>query len=267
MVRSRSQRQLLCIGQHLVAAPAAAGQAPLGSLEQPQLRAMTVAELDPALSERGGRGEAADWTGALADDHAAVAHFRQFGYAVIMDALAPTALARAQSVFRKKEPEARALWQRRTDWAAEPTVGHFFFDLQREGVDVVEGVDDVGSCGYLLTEAPEDLDALMEPLANPRVMPLLLALCGPAVHIAESNARRVPREARPKEEGVGYTAWHRDIGSTKNLPIGVDGSDYNRVKCFIMLSDVAREGIYTRRAHRKDFPIAIDFSIQPKKSE
>jgi hypothetical protein len=60
MVRSRSQRQLLCIGQHLVAAPAAAGQAPLGSLEQPQLRAMTVAELDPALSERGGRGEAAD---------------------------------------------------------------------------------------------------------------------------------------------------------------------------------------------------------------
>ena len=38
------------------------------------------------------------------------------------------------------------------------------------------------------------------------------------------------------------SSWHRDHGASKCLPIAVPGSDYNRVKCFIMLSDVEPGG-------------------------
>ena len=50
----------------------------------------------------------------------------------------------------------------------------------------------------------------MEVLANPQVLPLLMALVGPTIHIAESGARTciAPPRERAEREG-GYTSWVR----------------------------------------------------------
>ena len=204
----RSSRRLHTLAAHVTAeAEPAPAHPPLGSLEGPSplLRTWSVAELGGAELERcGGDGEAAAFPEPLATSHGAVEQFRRFGYVAVPDAVAPAALARATAVFRRKEPKARAKWTERLVEEETPkdNISNFYFDLNRE--DLAEGVEDIGSCGYLLTE-PESLAALMEPLANPRIMPLLLALVGPGIHIAESNARRVPAEWRPEETGVGYT--------------------------------------------------------------
>ena len=57
-----------------------------------------------------------------------------------------------------------------------------------------------------------------------QVMPLLLALLGPAFHVAESGARTVhaPPPGQHVRDG-GYTEWHRDYGASMRLPIGTPG--------------------------------------------
>ena len=82
--------------------------------------------------------------------------------------------------------------------------------------------------GYLVTNEAADFDTYMDIHANPQVLPLLLALMGPAFHICEAGARtRTPPPQELAAEG-GYTEWHRDTGPGLMLPIGSPGGDYNR---------------------------------------
>ena len=111
---------------------------PLDSLEgeRPSLRAWTVDELGTA--SRG--APPLTFPAALPDGHPAVACFRKFGYVVILDALAPEALARAGAVFRSKQAAARQI-QRAGAHTRARRPGHApdspaerYFDLPREGL-------------------------------------------------------------------------------------------------------------------------------------
>ena len=162
-----------------------------------------------------------------------------------------------------------------------------YFDLPREdtSLDDPDAASSGAHGGFLATKEAADLDAYMQVLANPRALPLLLALVGKAMHITEVGARTV--EAPPLEQALeegGYTecesprsfrllpraqtglltrecavqTGHRDAGgrskgaieeapsssglAPERLPIGSIGGDYNRVKCFTMLTDVEPEG-------------------------
>eukprot|EP01048_Picozoa_sp_COSAG05_P016204 COSAG05_NODE_2057_length_3631_cov_3.848528_3_plen_172_part_00 len=97
----------------------------------------------------------------------------------------------------------------------------------------------------LVTTAAAEFDRYMEVLANRRALPLLQALVGPALHLMEAGARTVVAQPRERAlESGGYTDWHRDYGSILSdpQPNATPGGDYNRVKCFVMLSDTEREG-------------------------
>lgn len=235
---------------------------PLGSLEgySPRLRAWTVAEI---LASKVELRQPGVFPSALPDGHPAVAQFRQFGYVVITDAVAPESLSQAQATFRAKQPFAKQVAALRQ---AEPRPGHpadvsmRYYDLPREDMDLADSDTLNGSHGsFLVTRQESDFDSYMGVLANPRVLPLLLALAGPAMHLLEVGARTV--EAPPLEQALlhgGYTEWHRDAGGRSRdavahaspssqlaptrLPIGFEGCDYNRVKCFAMLTDVTPDG-------------------------
>lgn len=245
---------------------------PLGSLDgmQPPLRCFTVAELGTAAAGDVARA----WPGPLPEDHPAVLQFQRLGYVVITDAVAPGPLYRATEVFRSKQEAARQIREvgrhlqqvRPGHSPDEPS--EQYFDLPREGIGIVPEAFNTGAHGgFLVTQEATDFAAYMEILANPQVLPLLLALAGPAMHLEEVGARTV--EAPPLEQALkygGYTEWHRDAGgrsagavaaspsstglSPQRLPIGSVGCDYNRVKCFAMLTDVNAAGgcALTRRS-------------------
>ena len=161
---------------------------PLGSLEgdSPRLRAWTVAEI---LASKVELRQPGVFPSALPDGHLAVAQFRQFGYVVITDAVAPESLSQAQATFRAKQPFAKQVAALRQ---AEPRLGHpadvsmRYYDLPREDMDLADSDTLNGSHGsFLVTRQESDFDSYMGVLANPRVLPLLPyrslelpALCG-----------------------------------------------------------------------------------------
>ena len=225
---------------------------PLGSLEgpTPRLRCWTVAQLGTTSQD----GVApAEFPSALPDNHPAVKQFRKFGYCAISDAVHPRALARMVAAYKAKQPHARAVFE--ASIVADTPAGEEhrasktyrqMFDLPREDMDSV-ALGESWNCGawggYLVTKDPGDFSTYMDVHANPQVLPLLLALLGPALHICEAGARTV--RAGPPQEHVehgGYTDWHRDTSTGMMLPIGSADGDYNRVKCFVMLKDVEEDG-------------------------
>lgn len=211
-------RRLRCIAAQLVAVEQEAPppHPPLGSLEgdEPALRAWTAAEI------AGGAGGAASgsahapssFPAALDDQHPAVAQFRQWGYIAITDAVADEGLERIQSVFHKHQPRARAVYDASIAVDADHQNSQTYsqmFDLPREDMDVGPEAWNTGAWGgYLVTKEAEDFATYMDVLANPRVLPLLMALVGPTIHIAESGARTCI--APPREKALlegGYTSW------------------------------------------------------------
>eukprot|EP01045_Picozoa_sp_COSAG04_P043611 COSAG04_NODE_14374_length_570_cov_1.541401_1_plen_126_part_01 len=94
----------LCAG-HVCGAALGVEDPPLGSLEgpEPELRAWTCAELGSGI----GGAEAAVFPAALSDEHPAVKQFRQWGYVVVLDALAPDCLESNRQVFHSKQAFAR----------------------------------------------------------------------------------------------------------------------------------------------------------------
>lgn len=242
---------------------------PLGSLDgvQPPLRCFTVAELGTSAAAAGDDvAPLRAWPDKLPDDHPAVLQFKRLGYVVITDAVAPGPLRRATEVFHSKQERARQirevgrhLQQVRPGHSPEEP-SEQYFDLPREDIGIVPEAFNTGAHGgFLVTQDAADFSAYMEILANPQVLPLLLALVGPAMHLEEVGARTV--EAPPLEQALkygGYTEWHRDAGgrsasavaaspsstglAPQRLPIGSVGCDYNRVKCFAMLTDVDADG-------------------------
>lgn len=267
---SGSRRRLRRTARHLCAATTTPleDDPPLGSLEgaHPPLRGFRVAELGDAAAAAAAAAAAGRWPAALPPEHPAVTQFRELGYVVIPDAVAAGPLARATAVFRSKQPAALRIREVGGD-RQQVRPGHSpdepseqYFDLPREDVGVVPEAFNTGAHGgFLVTQDAADFAAYMEILANPQVLPLLLALAGPAMHLEEVGARTV--EAPPLEQALkygGYTEWHRDAGGRsaeaiakspastgllpQRLPIGTIGCDYNRVKCFAMLSDVEADG-------------------------
>ena len=226
--------------------------APLGALEgaSPRLRCWTVSQLGTASQD----GVAPhQFPAPLPDTHPAVEQFRTYGYCAISDAVHPRALARMVAAYKAKQPHARAVFE--ASISADTAAGEEhrasrtyrqMFDLPREdmgAVPLAEAWNSGAWGGYLVTKDPRDFSAYMDIHANPQVLPLLLALLGPALHVCEAGARTV-RAPPPREhlEHGGYTEWHRDTGPGKMLPIGSAGGDYNRVKCFVMLKDVEEDG-------------------------
>ena len=185
---------------------------PLGSLEgeKPALRTWTMADL--AVDAVGSHAPSM-FPAPLPDEHPAVAQFRQWGYMAITDAVAADALERIQGVFHKHQTRARAVYDASlavdADHQNHQTYSQMF-DLPREDMEVGPEAWNSGAWGgYLVTEAASDFDTYMDILANPQVLPLLMALVGPTIHIAESGARTciAPPREKALEEG-GYTAWY-----------------------------------------------------------
>eukprot|EP01047_Picozoa_sp_COSAG01_P064823 COSAG01_NODE_8646_length_2709_cov_4.027586_2_plen_252_part_00 len=191
---------------------------PLGSLRQPHsLHTWTVQQLlppQPAAPPPPGRHrcdglgaatggaatvEPAEFPPALPDSHAAVAQFRELGYVVVQGAILAGALERAQRTFRARQPFARLARAEQRRRTPDPRPGHpsaelsqRYYDLPREDM----ALHDSGSCngshgGFLVTRSASDFDAFVGVLANANVLPLLLALCGPAMHLLEVGARTV----------------------------------------------------------------------------
>eukprot|EP01043_Picozoa_sp_COSAG02_P062091 COSAG02_NODE_8483_length_2553_cov_3.136919_2_plen_317_part_00 len=238
-----------------VAATLDSGDPPLGSLEGPlpPLRSFSVAELLPPGSQHAvSSSELPEFPAALPDDHPAVAQFRTLGYVAIPDALTGAALGRVVETFCRGQPRAEAVWRTVTrDQSqraflagdSEQTVQQYF-DLPREDVmDDIEAWNSGAWGGFLVTQLADDFDAYMLALNNALVMPLLLALVGPALHLMEAGARTVlPQPPEFVQKHGPYTTWHRDYGNEGlRRPIG-PVSDYCRCKCFLMLSDTEDEG-------------------------
>ena len=189
------------------------GHPALGTLEgpSPALRCWTVAELlgegVAALED----APPARFPDPLAADHPAVEQFRRWGYIAVTDAVAAGPLARNLAVFRSKQPLAREVWRvaREAESRSPRAADMQYFDLPREDMGATPEAWNSGAWGgFLVAEKAADFDAYAEVLANPRVLPLLLALAGPALHIMEVGARTVP--APPREEALangGYTDW------------------------------------------------------------
>ena len=124
------------------------------------------------------------------------------------------ALKRNQDAFHAKQPRARAVYDCSMavdeDHQQNQTYSQMF-DLPREDMDITPEAWNSGAWGgYLVTNEAKDFDTYMEVLANPQVLPLLMALVGPTIHIAESGARTciAPPRERAEREG-GYTSWVR----------------------------------------------------------
>jgi glutaredoxin len=183
---------------------------PLGSLEgaAPSLRSWTVAQLGTT-----NLGDVpAEFPEPVAQDHLAVAQFREFGYIAILDAVAEAPLKRIQDVFHKHQPRARAVYDASIA-VDEGHQGHHtysqMYDLPREDMSVGPEAWNSGAWGgYLVTKESTDFDSYMDVLANPQVLPLLMALVGPSIYIAESGARTciAPPIEKALAEG-GYTSW------------------------------------------------------------
>jgi hypothetical protein len=234
----------------------------------PQLRTWTASELLGGGAVAA--GEPTVFPDALPDSHPAVAQFREFGYVVITDAIHPEALARATNTFRAKQAYARQLREQQRQHAPPsaqrpgqaPAVSELYFDLPRDDTLLTDGSSNGSHGSFLVTKEAVDFDAFMGVLANAQALPLLLALAGPAMHLLEVGGRTV--DAPPMEQALqhgGYTEWHRDAGgrtanrvaddeastggsqlAPERLSIGQIGCDYNRVKCFAMLTDVTPAG-------------------------
>lgn len=210
---SGSARRLRCIAAQLVAVEQdTPAHPPLGSLEgdKPALRTWTAADI--AGSSFGSDRAPRSFPPALDDAHPAVAQFRQWGYIAITDAVAGDALERIQAVFHKHQPRARAVYDASIAVDDNHQQHHTYsqmFDLPREDMDVGPEAWNSGAWGgYLVTKEASDFATYMDVLANPRVLPLLMALVGPTIHIAESGARTCiapPREKALREGG--YTGW------------------------------------------------------------
>eukprot|EP01045_Picozoa_sp_COSAG04_P025944 COSAG04_NODE_3501_length_2767_cov_25.537683_1_plen_452_part_10 len=246
------------------------GHPALGTLEgpSPALRCWTVAELLGEVAAALEAAPPAHFPDPLAADHPAVEQFRRWGYIAVTDAVAAAPLARNLAIFRSKQPLAREVWRvaREAESRSPRAADMQYFDLPREDMGTTPEAWNSGAWGgFLVAQQAADFDAYAEVLANPRVLPLLLALAGPALHLMEVGARTVP--APPREEALasgGYTDWcvhpalrspassrpaeglaggrHRDFGESRRLPIGAAGADYNRVKCFAMLTDTEPDG-------------------------
>lgn len=254
---------------------------PLGSLDglHPPLRCFTVAELGTAAREEEPPLRA--WPEPLPAEHPAVVQFKRLGYVIVTDGVAPGPLQRATKTFRSKQDAARQVLEagrhlktvRPGHGPDEPS--EQWFDLPREDMGIVpEAVESGSHGGFLVAQDAEDFGSYMEIFANPQLLPLLLALAGPAMHLEEVCARTV--QAPPLEKALkygGYTEWHRDAGgrsaaavasspassgfAPQRLPIGSVGCDYNRVKCFAMLTDVDAGGgcAPTNRLFRPSNPV------------
>lgn len=264
---SRRSRWLRLTERHLCGGVSStSADPPLGSLEgaRPPLRCCSVSDLGTTAA--GDVMPLHAWPAPLPDDHPAVLQFKRLGYVVITDAVTLEPLQRATKVFRSKQHAAKQI--REVGRHLQQTrLGHSpdepseqYYDLPREDIGIVPEAFNTGAHGgFLVTQDVVDFSAYMEILANPQVLPLLLALVGPALHLEEVGARTV--EAPPLEQALkygGYTEWHRDAGGRSadavakspsstgllphRLPIGTVGCDYNRVKCFVMLTDVDATG-------------------------
>ncbi len=213
---SLATRRLRCIAAQLVAVEQETpGHPPLGSLEgdKPALRTWTAAELVGSAGVVDGSAHApSSFPAALDDQHPAVAQFRRWGYIAITDAVADEGLERIQSVFHKHQSRARAVYDASITVDADHQNHHTYsqmFDLPREDMEVGPEAWNSGAWGgYLVTKEETDFATYMDVLANPRVLPLLMALVGPTIHIAESGARTCI--APPREKALlegGYTSW------------------------------------------------------------
>eukprot|EP01052_Picozoa_sp_SAG31_P011534 SAG31_NODE_655_length_13127_cov_20.616058_4_plen_216_part_00 len=188
-----------------------AGHPPLGSLEgeEPALRTWTAEQLSIAVQSSQAPGT---FPAALGEGHPAVAQFRKWGYIAITDAVDAETLERIQCVFHKHQPRARAVYDASMTVDDSHQNHHTYsqmFDLPREDMEVGPEAWNSGAWGgYLVTKEASDFDAYMDVLANARVLPLLMALVGPSIHIAESGARTciAPPHEKALLEG-GYTEW------------------------------------------------------------
>jgi hypothetical protein len=108
-------------------------------------------------------------------------------------------MVRAVAAFKAQQPHARRVFE--ASLVADevhrqnPTYRQMF-DLPRTdmaGVPLEEAYNSGNWGGYLATQTAEGFSAFFDLHANPRTLPLLLVLLGPALHIAESGARtRLP---------------------------------------------------------------------------
>ena len=165
---------------------------PFGSLEgdAPSLRSWTVAQVGTESLN----GVPAEFPAPVPPDHPAVAQFREWGYIAILDAVADAPLKRIQDVFHKHQPRAKAVY----DASIAVDEGHQdhqtysqMFDLPREDMSIGPEAWNSGAWGgYLVSKESTDFDSYMDVLANPQVLPLLMALVGPSIYIAESGAHR-----------------------------------------------------------------------------
>ena len=213
-ISAGSSRRLRSITAQLVAVEQdTPADPPLGSLEgeQPALRSWYAADIEGSAAA-GSTHAPSTFPTALNDQHPAVAQFRQWGYVAILDAVADDALKRIQAVFHKHQTRAREVYEASIAVDADHQAHHTYsqmFDLPREDMDIGPEAWNSGAWGgYLVTKEESDFATYMDVLANPRVLPLLMALVGPTIHIAESGARTCI--APPREKALlegGYTSW------------------------------------------------------------